>query len=67
MISEGIIKMAINDIEYAKESHAAWAKRFSNPIIEKKYVKTGEWDTAKEHLNWVKKYNRVLRILKKIK
>ena len=67
-INEKDVQEAINNINIMKQSHISWAEFFeANPNIEKEYVLTGEWDTAKEHRNIINQYNKILDILKLIK
>ncbi len=59
------IQESIDNINAMRDSHIYWAEYFeNNPDIEKKYVKTGDWDTAKEHRNIINQYDKVLDILK---
>ncbi len=62
------LKFLHYDVAEMKQTHVGWAEYFEgNPVIEKGYVATGEWDTAEEHRNIVNKYDKVLNILEKIK
>ena len=59
------IQKAISDIERFSQTHIDWANHFeAYPDIEKKKVKTGNWDTAKEHRQIVADYDNVLDILR---
>ena len=67
MINKKDIQISIRDINMMRQTHIDWAIYFeTNPDIEKEYIKTGEWDTAKEHRNIIAKYDNVLGILKQL-
>ncbi len=62
------ITEAIENIKSYRQIHIAWAKHFKvNPDIEKKYVETGEWDSAKAHYEYANQYDKVLRLLAYLK
>ena len=61
------IRKAIKDIKAMQKTHKHWAKYFEkHSAIEKEYIATGEWDTAKEHRKIIKQYENVLNILNSI-
>jgi len=67
MINKQNIQKAITDIEKMRKTHIQWAEYFEkHPDIERAYIGTGEWDSAKEHRNLVKQYDNVLNILKSL-
>jgi len=64
MINEQDIQKAIIDIEKMRKTHVQWAEYFEKyPDIEKEYIKTNEWDSAKIHRELVQQYNNVLNVL----
>ena len=62
------IQESIDDISKMKTTHIEWAEYFeAHPDIEKGYIASGEWDTAEEHRNIIKQYDKVLCILNSLK
>ena len=62
------LQESIDDIVAMRRSHINWAKYFeANPDIEKEYIATGKWDSAKKHRDYVKKYDKVLIYLNSLK
>ena len=58
------ISKAIESIRRFRETHLRWAEYFeANPDVEKEYVDTGEWDSAKEHREIIETYDVVLASL----
>ena len=58
------IKKAMKDIMEFSKSHKEWAEFFEKyPEIEKKYLKTGEWDSANKHREIIKKYEHIAGLL----
>ena len=59
------VQESIDNVNAMKLSHIGWAEHFKdNPDIEKEYVATGKWDSAKTHREYVMKYDKILDLLK---
>ena len=62
------IKKVIKDVKWMKDIHRQWAEYFEkNPEIEKEYVATGEWDSAKEHRELMADYDNILNVIEFLK
>ena len=62
MTKEDIVRF----LEECRNTHLQWYEYFKdNPQIEEEYVRTGEWDTADKHFEFVDKYKQVIEYIEK--
>jgi len=60
------VEYIISELEKYKQTHIAWAEYFEqHPEIEKEYLATGEWDTAKEHRRIASVYDDTINYINK--
>ena len=64
-ITKEDVLASIKDVYEMRLTHEQWAAYFeNNPAIEKRFVKTGDWDSAKIQREFVVKYDKILVLLR---